>query len=409
MLFRKKNIRIAILAVGLFCTTIPISAQTTDYTLTLQVKETSLLEVFQSITLQTGLRFAYNTDILNSDTCISIDVVKEKVDTVLSLILPPSVKYKIRNNYIILTPENAAGSSLATRDTIFVWDTIYVYHDSIGAVLEEIKQSLHELKTTKTSSRNGNWIISLSSGFRNEICLTTNYSRAFWNNNLRLSPPSLELGFGYIFGNHLQIETGIKYIRKYADYSFEAFDWGGSTTINERHLLFSSLQFPLDMKYYMFLGRSNFSLLIKAGIDFSIPVNKKSIKFLNAKDVPIGVFLWESAPITENKTLQRLYYGTQIEAPLQRMNILLNLGTGISYQFPCGVGLSVYVEYYVGTANMARIAVPYRQEQLNQQSGIWEFYNEGIEYLTFREDCWNIGLTVSYTFKQKKTPQTTTK
>ncbi|MDR0367610.1 MAG: PorT family protein [Bacteroidales bacterium] len=375
----------------------------------MQVENTPLLDVFNSITAQTGLRFAYNPDILDLKTRISIDVVKGCPDTVLSLILPPSVKYRIVEDYIILTAENTNETGLAldnsVRDTVFVQDTVYLHQDSILAILKEIKQNLHELLNTKKSSLpHGNWIVAISSGLRSETGFATNYSRSVRNNNLKLSVPSVEFRFGYMFSNRIQVETGVKYVQNFADYSFEAFDWGGNTTVDERHLLFSSLQIPLDMKYYISFGKSNFSLFVKGGIDFGIPVDKRSTQFVEAEDVPTGVFLWESSPDAKNQTLQRLHYSTRIESPLQKMNVLLSLGAGISYQFPFGLGLSIYGEYYAGTANMARIAITCRQEQFNAVSKTWDFYNENVEYVTCRGDCRNFGLTVSYKFKHKKTP-----
>ena len=429
ILFQNHNTRIKVLSfIFLFVCTAELFAQTgdSDRLVTLKMRETSLRKVFQSITSQTGFRFAYNPTVLDEKAAVSINVINESLDTVLLFILPDSVKYKQINDYIILSPkiekkQEKQDSILSLpdftshdlgKDTVILKDTVHIDHyyesDTILNTLAEIKQELAELKGVKyrqlssQQKREGGWTISLSSGLRSEICFATGYSRTFWNKQ-RISMPPIAFGFGYLFGNHIQIETGVKYIQNYANYSFEAFNWGGNTILEERHLLYSSLQIPASIKYYFPLRKSNFSLFVKAGIDFSVPLMKKRSEVYEPEDFPTDVFVWESPSTGEEvQALQKLYYSTIVEAPLQKMNILLNVGLGFSYQFKFGLGFSLYGEYYAGTMNMARIAIPYRQEQFNNISDTWEFYNEGTEYVTSRGDYWNIGLTVSYKFKNKK-------
>jgi hypothetical protein len=426
-LFQNKNIRIKLLfCIFIFICTVGSFAQTNDSNrlVTLQMRETSLRKVFQSITSQTGFRFAYNPTVLDEKATVSINVFNERLDTVLLFILPDSVKYKLINDYIILSSkidkEEEKKDSIfpisdvvlndSEKDTIIFKDTVRVHHyynnDTILNALEEIKQQLSDLKGEKQAklrdTNKGNWIISISSGVKSEICFATSYSRKFWNDQ-HISIGPIELGFGYLFSNHIQIETGIKYSKNYVNYSFEAFNWGGDIVLKERKSLYPSVDIPLCIKYYLPLGKSNWSFLIKAAIDFNVPLMGKRSEVYEAEDIPTDIFPWESPSTGEQvQALQRLYYSTIVEAPLRKMNILLNLGAGFSYQFKFGLGFSVYGEYYAGTMNMTRVAIPYRQEQFNNISNSWEFYNEGTEYVTSRGDYWNVALAISYKFKNRK-------
>lgn len=409
ILFLNNSTKIKVLFVILFCITTKISAQTAKKNLTLQMEGVPLIEVFHSITSQTGFRFAYNSNVLDENVHITVNVEKENLDTVLLLILPNSVKYKKISDYIILTSvgntnkdEKEKVDSLAlnhSNGVIIASDTVYLHknNDTILELLNAIKQELTELKVKKIREK-GNWIISISAGLRSEFFSATNYNRVF-SNNKKISFPSLEFGLGYVFSTRLQLETGIKYIENYADYSFEAFSWSKILTQSERHLLYSSLQIPLCLKYYIPLGKSNIYLLTKAGVDLSIPLTNNQYDLLTDQQSVTDDFLWNSLFTgQEVSTSQKLYYSTVLNAPLHKVNILLNLGLGLSYQFKFGMGLTLFGEYYAGTMNMAQLIIPYHQEQFNSTSNTWEFYSEGKEFITFRGDYWNAGLTISYKF-----------
>jgi hypothetical protein len=163
------------------------------------------------------------------------------------------------------------------------------------------------------------------------------------------------------------------------------------------------LQIPIALKYYFPLGKSKFNLFAKTGIAFGIPLQKlRSTSTYYPDSYPERSDSWIDSDGIEGRDDQRMAYYTMIYAPRKPLNILLNAGFGFAYTFDFGLGLSVYTEYYTGVMNMAQISIHFRQEQYEHRLNEWESYDEGVEYVNFRGDYWNVGLGVSYTFKQKK-------
>ena len=68
---------------------------------TLQVQNTPLEQVLANISKQTGVRFSYNSQIVNPKTKVSVHVQNKTVKEVLALILPAEVSYKIVGEHIV--------------------------------------------------------------------------------------------------------------------------------------------------------------------------------------------------------------------------------------------------------------------------------------------------------------------
>lgn len=71
--------------------------------ITLNVQQKPLYEVFASITEQSGVRFSYNSQLLNENQKITLKVEKQPLSKVLSQILPQTVTYKLVGKHIILS------------------------------------------------------------------------------------------------------------------------------------------------------------------------------------------------------------------------------------------------------------------------------------------------------------------
>ena len=396
-------------------------------TITLQVENRTIHQVFTSITKQIGLRFSYNPNVLDEKMLISISVENKSLGEILTLILPDSVTYKQISDYIILTsarkdnvvlPEKAKEQEMpiatffdtisSYQNIITIIDTVWVNdptknYDSILYVLGEIQGQLNELSSNQQIdfSQKGAWIIGISSGLRGEICFASEQERAFQNKR-KISTLPLEFSFGYLFADKFLLGSGIKFVGNYTNFSFEAFNWGGKE-IQNRQLIYKSLQFPIDFKYHFHIGKTGLGMFVKAGINFSVPLQAKKTEIFTPEEYPEGSHAWASSVAGEEVSVShRLIYNTTIQAPLQKVNLLGNVGAGISYTFKFGLEFSLYGEYYTGMLNMARITIPYKQEQYNTIENRWELYDDGMEYVIFRGDYWNFGLEISYKFKKRK-------
>ncbi len=397
-----------------------------DKTITLQIENKPIRQVLASITKQTGLRFSYNPNVLNEKKPVSIKIQNGSLDNVLKLILPDSISYKQISNYIILTspvdeipPDEIAeegrlleinpdsispGKTVITIvDTVWIQDPAKDCDSILQRVLENTREVLEALTPKEpVPSSKGGWIIGISSGLRGEISFASQQERAF-RNKRRISAFPLEFSFGYLFDDKFFLGSGIKYTGNYTNYSLNAFNWGESEIEDKRYLIYNSLQFPVDFKYCFYIGKTGLGIFAKAGINLSIPLKTKQTEVFTPDNYPQDSYQWTSPETGEDISVhQRLVYSVAIEAPLHKVNILGNIGLGFSYTFKFGLGFSLYAEYYAGMLNMARILIPYEQEQYNAITSQWESYSEGTEYVNFRGDYWNFGLEISYKFKRKK-------
>lgn len=95
-----------ILSLFLFCliSRFSLQAQSADngHFITLEVTEASLSDILYSITEQTGIRFAYNPRLIQSEAGTSLSIYQENIERTLAILLPDSITYKKIGNHIIL-------------------------------------------------------------------------------------------------------------------------------------------------------------------------------------------------------------------------------------------------------------------------------------------------------------------
>ena len=143
-----------------------------NHHVTLNVKNTPLVDVFAAITTQTDLRFSYPADLININKRISINVNRISVEEVLPLILPGGVDYRLRKTHIILhasatvnrpteqapetkkaTRQKEENQFIALRDTFFL-EKIQVVNSGIpidDCHNDIIKKSEEKMKRQLTS------------------------------------------------------------------------------------------------------------------------------------------------------------------------------------------------------------------------------------------------------------------
>jgi hypothetical protein len=248
-------------------------------------------------------------------------------------------------------------------------------------------------------AQKGNWTVGIATGIRGEVCFSSDYDRNFWSGR-EISTPPTTLFFGYNIAEHFQIESGLSYVEHKASYGVGTLEWGLGNMRGEQFSLYSALQIPVHFKYMLPLGKSKFNFFVQAGLDLSIPLQKKrSMSFMT------DFFEEEWNYVSNGDSIyEHITYITGGGSPNHSLNLLINAGCGFSYRFSFGLGLSVSAEYYSGVTDMSRIRITFFREG----SRYLDSYKENPQYIVYRGDYWNVGFAVSYTFKkkEKKTAET---
>ena len=156
---RKSNI-VNFLVIAFAFLFLPLPAQQTELKqpVSLDMRQEPLSKAFSSITAQTGFRFAYNTQLLDAEKKISIQIKNQPLDNVLAQLLPTEVHYKVIGKYIILAaakPENKiplkpSEPYTSDIDTIFIQNNYFLdrgmlfdnCHNNITINIEEMNRKL---------------------------------------------------------------------------------------------------------------------------------------------------------------------------------------------------------------------------------------------------------------------------
>lgn len=84
---------------------IGISATAQEKTVTLQMKQVTLTQVFDRLEQMTGMHFLYNAEVIKTKGVIDIDVTGKTLDEVLKIILPPKgLTHSIDGMQVVIRP-----------------------------------------------------------------------------------------------------------------------------------------------------------------------------------------------------------------------------------------------------------------------------------------------------------------
>jgi hypothetical protein len=243
-------------------------------------------------------------------------------------------------------------------------------------------------------AQKGSWGIGIATGIRGEICYNFYKRDGYFQSGNQISTPPIEFKFIYGLNNNFYIESGISYINNKTNYCIY---WGAGKDAKQ-YWLYSSLQIPIALMYDFPLGKSKFSLFTKTGIAFSIPLQKRNT---NSYDPPIYSRTHEyTETIDDTREVvisETTNYYTQIVAPYNNINLLINTGLGFAYKFNCGLSVSMCGEFYYGTRRMAWVTVDVKGEQYVDSRLNARLID--AERISFRGDYWNVGFGVFYIFK----------
>jgi len=226
------------------------------------------------------------------------------------------------------------------------------------------------------------WTIELSSGFRSEIFESTSYYKRY-NLKAQLSFPQIEMNFWYSIKDYFALESGIAYVKYNTNWDCEY------KMFIPKHNLYSALQIPLRVRFFVPFKKNNFSFFSSTGIVLQFPLQSK---------IPYA-YIWNNhtryfdGAVDDATSFGKTHYQLCVDAPIYGINILLNTKIGIMYKFDFGLGISVFGEYYKGFRTMAVIDATYTKVY----SGIPSSTQTNYET---KGDYWNAGIGISYSFKQ---------
>jgi hypothetical protein len=234
-------------------------------------------------------------------------------------------------------------------------------------------------------AQKGSWTIGLASGIRGDVTQSAKVQHDYKFGN-QLSSPPLELNLTYDINNNFSATIGIAYLEYQANWK-SYYTKSGKTTYKPNYdMMYKTAQIPLNIKYHIPLGNSDFRFFGKLGLTLDIIADiLASHPTLTPKVIDIdGKEYVYSSP----------YYTTVYN---KKINCLINAGVGFAYRLKNGLGFSIVGEYYTGTRIMGEVLIKNTLSDMDTRLVIKEYE----ELLLVKGDYWNVGFGISYTFKKK--------
>jgi len=154
--------KISFIILFLFSGLIVFAQNSLEKRATIAVQKECLENVLSSITKQTGVRFSYNSQLIDPKTKITINTQNKTIKEILSVILPPSVAYKVAGGYIVFFQQKVVENQLVEKieqkkiekniisDNGTLSDSCLNEKDTINFSSQEINMNLKELMLATT-------------------------------------------------------------------------------------------------------------------------------------------------------------------------------------------------------------------------------------------------------------------
>ena len=251
-------------------------------------------------------------------------------------------------------------------------------------------------------AQRSNWTLGFNMGYKIQMLEKTVSSdfnlKSFVGDKNRSGYPTIGLSLTYNINERLCISSGFSYLDYHAAWKMEEKEeWIGSVGGD---IWFKYLQIPLNIKYAIPLGNSNFSVYGKLGFSFDILVDL--IDGASYRDNGI-ILHYEEGSEQVSETMLATYegyfehnYKQIVKIYDKKFNVLLNAGIGFGYRFKNGLGLSLEGEYYAGLRTMGHVFI-----KATPVANFPSTLKEHSEHLLIKGNYLNFGLGISYTFKKK--------
>lgn len=136
--------------------------------LNLNLKNVSLLEVFDAIKAQSEFEFFYSNDVVNTAQTVSVHVTNALIDEVMKEVLPPSYSYSVEDKYVLIRAKNETEKVNAPAYVNLSGKV--VDKDGLPVIGAAVVIAQDALKGTVTDE-NGNWSLAVLKG--NTIRITS--------------------------------------------------------------------------------------------------------------------------------------------------------------------------------------------------------------------------------------------
>ena len=104
---------------------------------TLQVQNVPLEQVLDAITKQTGVRFSYNSQLINPKTKVTINAQNKTIKEILPKIVPSSISFKKVGEHIIFYMDNGKRNDTCLYSVSVAEDTTNIVKDTLSLTKEE--------------------------------------------------------------------------------------------------------------------------------------------------------------------------------------------------------------------------------------------------------------------------------
>lgn len=375
---------------------------------TFTLDEENLPQAFTKITKESGFRFAYNPQLIDTLQHYSYQFENLRIDQILDTLLPDSIHYKVAGNHIILqmkskqeVVENPIIQPVVDSTMQPVSDSTdqsQWSQDSVVDSLEkkDVQKHFAEAVATPPSRiffKRGEWNMEFSSGFRSEVYQVVEGDIKVVSGR-QLSVPPFEFNVGYGIQSNTVIEAGLAFVNTRINWKSFNADYG-FIDMGKTLPAYSSLQIPVRLKYYIRIWKNSLSLYAKLGIVFQFTLNK--LVDNDSESSPISEQFENS--VTDSESGQSILYDCAVRKsmPINRFNMLYTGGVGFCYKLGNGIMLSVTGEYYWGMLRMGSAVLEYEKTQYSYPT-----YDKGDCKLLYHGDYWNVGIGISCPLKSKK-------
>ncbi|MDR1203677.1 MAG: hypothetical protein LBL58_18870 [Tannerellaceae bacterium] len=240
-------------------------------------------------------------------------------------------------------------------------------------------------------------------GLFQELDLETGKMNDFFSEHLMsyTSFPPLMLTVTYNITNNLSIISGIGYNRNHIQWKASRYAVVSPTSYETiryqlaNRITHHSLQLPLLLKLQLPIKQTGLSIFSIAGIIFDFQLYSNALYAYD--DAKIDTVFCPNIEYNGVMCNQIYIAGGQEDYIFFSLNPLVNTGIGLTYTFKKGFSISISGEYFLGTRRYAMLKEDIQYTEI--ATNIVHHREKNI--LLNKNNYWNVGFAVSYTFKQK--------